>query len=121
VEGDLGMLKRFWSIAVVTFAVLLSSSTLVNAASRSQIDSGILGQSNLELRAHRSARLPAVPVGPSSTSEPGDDDAPNKDGGWNENPQVDDSKGLGQIRLWSFKNLGTGIRLHLLKYLSALR
>ena len=30
-EGDLGMFKRFWSISIVTCAVLLSSSTLVTA------------------------------------------------------------------------------------------
>jgi hypothetical protein len=120
VEGDLGMLKRFWSIALVTFAVLLSSSTLVNAAPRSQIDPGI-HQTSLEFRAHRSARLPGLPVSPAGTSEPGDDDAPNRDGNWNDSPVVDDTKGTDQIRLWSFKNLGTGIRLHLLKWFSALR
>ena len=117
-EGDLGMQKRFWSIALVTFAVLLSSSTLVNAESRRLFDPRIPDQSNFELRTHREARLPAVPIIPSSL---GDDDAPDKDGGWDENPQLDETKGFGQIRLWSFKNLGTGIRLHLLKYLSALR
>jgi len=114
------MLKRFWSITIVTSAVLICSSTLVNAESRNN-DLRILDQSNLELRSHRAARLPSIPLGPTSTSEPGDDDAPNKDG-WDERPDFDGgNKGPGTIRTWSFKSMGTGIRLHLLRYFSALR
>jgi hypothetical protein len=120
VEGDLGMRKRFWSIFIVTCAVLLSSSTLVNAEPR-KIDSGFLDHSNFELRSNRGTLLPAVPIIPASSSEPGDDDAPNKDGGWNENPELDNGKGFDRIGLRSFKSLGTGIRMHLLKYRSALR
>ena len=110
------MLKRFWSIAIVTSAVLLSSSTLVNAEPRS-FDPGFLDKSNLDLRSNRGVVVPAHPGAPSSTSEPGDDDAPNKD---NEMPELEQS-GSDRIRFWGFRGLGTGIRLHLLKWFSALR
>lgn len=116
------MLKRFWSISIVTCAVLLSSSTLVSAESNRSLDPALTDQGDLVVRTHRGAWLPATPVSPSSTSEPGDDDAPNKDGNWDGgNPVLDENKGNGVIRLWSFEYLGTSVRLQLLKFFSALR
>jgi len=116
------MLKRFRSIFIVTCAVLLSSSTHVSAAALRSVEISITEPSNLVVRSQRGAFVPGTPVSPTSTSEPGDDDAPNKDGNIGTGtPVLDGDKGNGTIRLWSFKNLGTGIRLHLLKWFSALR
>ena len=113
------MHKRFWSICIVTCAVLLSSSTLVSAEPRN-LEQDTLGQSNLSLRSLRGARAAEpVPVVPSSIAEPGDDDAPNKDGDVSTRPALD--SGSGKNRLWDLGSLRTGIRLHLLKYFFAIR
>jgi hypothetical protein len=115
------MFKRFWSILLVTCAVLLSSSTLVSAEPR-HLKHDLFGQSNLSVRSFRGAApLVRQPGSPSSTSEPGDDDAPNKDGQvvGHSRPVLLD--GLGKSKAWSLTSLRTGIRMHLLKYFSALR
>ena len=113
------MLRRFWSICIVTCAVLLSSSTLVSAEPRHH-EMDTFGQSNLSVRSLRGAQAPVqVPVSQGSIAEPGDDDAPNKDGNGDTRPVIGD--GSGKTRLWSLGSLRTGIRLHLLKYFSALR
>lgn len=115
------MFKRFWSISIVTCAVLLSSSTLVTAEPR-LLKQDLFGSSNLSVRSLRGA-VPLVqqPGSNGSTAEPGDDDAPNKDGQWVGDSRPDILEGLGKGRAWSLTSLRTGIRLHLLKYFSALR
>lgn len=115
------MFKRFWSISIVTCAVLLSSSTLVTAEPR-HLKQDLFGQSNLSMRSSRGAEAPLrQPGSHGSISEPGDDDAPNKDGQWlgGTSPTVLD--GIGNYRVWNLTSLRTGIRMYLLKYLSALR
>jgi hypothetical protein len=116
------MFRRFWSIGIVTCAVFLCSATLASAEAFLSLSPVITDPGDLVVRADRGALLPAIPGSPSSTSEPGDDDAPNRDGNWRGGtPVLDDSKDNGVIQFWSFRYLGTNIRLQLLKYLSVLR
>jgi hypothetical protein len=116
------MFRRLWSISIVTCAVLLLSATLASAEALRALDPVRSDPGNLVVLPHRGAFLPVTPGSPASTSEPGDDDAPNKDGSWvGSNPVLDEAKGTDWIQAWSFRNLGTSIRLRLLKYFAALR